>query len=198
MRALLLSGGMDSVAIAYWQRPEVAVTIDYGQRPAAGEIRAASVVAGELGIRHLVLRLDQLGLLGSGDLAGAPKLDIAPKPEWWPFRNQLLVTVAAGAVLPLGARKLLIGALRTDGHHVDGRREFVEALSCVLQMQEGNMSLDAPAIDLDGVELIRKSQIPMSLLAWSHSCHKAEHACGECGGCRKHYRTFEALGELPY
>ena len=38
--ALLLSGGMDSVAIAYWKRPRYGITINYGQEPAEGEIRA--------------------------------------------------------------------------------------------------------------------------------------------------------------
>ena len=32
--ALLLSGGMHSVAIAWWRRPNIAITIDYGQLPA--------------------------------------------------------------------------------------------------------------------------------------------------------------------
>lgn len=43
--ALLLSGGMDSVSIAWWLRPDVALTIDYGQKPAEAEIDAAGQVA---------------------------------------------------------------------------------------------------------------------------------------------------------
>ncbi len=186
------------MAIAYWTRPEIAITVDYGQAPAEGEIRAATAVAEELGIRHVILRLDQLGSLGSGDLAGSAPLPMAPKSEWWPYRNQLLVTVAAGALLPLGVTRLSIGALRTDGHHVDGSAAFVGDLSRLLSSQEGGMLLDAPAIELDAVELVRRSAIPTSILAWAHSCHRASWACGECGGCRKHYRTFEAIGELPY
>jgi 7-cyano-7-deazaguanine synthase len=111
--AILLSGGMDSVAIAFWKRPELAVTIDYGQRPAAAEMRAASAVADALGIKHLKVTVPA-GELGSGDLAGSPPLSLAAKPEWWPYRNQLLVTIAAAKVLPLGARKLLIGTLAAD------------------------------------------------------------------------------------
>ena len=37
---MLLSGGMDSIAVAYWRRPSLAITIDYGQVPAAGELRS--------------------------------------------------------------------------------------------------------------------------------------------------------------
>ncbi|WP_157463940.1 7-cyano-7-deazaguanine synthase [Deinococcus pimensis] len=55
--ALLLSGGMDSVAIAFWRRPTHAFTVDYGQLAAQGEIDAAASVCGTLGITHHVLRV---------------------------------------------------------------------------------------------------------------------------------------------
>jgi 7-cyano-7-deazaguanine synthase len=42
MRAVLLSGGMDSIALACWQRPEFAITVDYGQRAAATEVAVAA------------------------------------------------------------------------------------------------------------------------------------------------------------
>ena len=35
MIGLLLSGGMDSISIAWWKRPDVAISVDYGQRAAA-------------------------------------------------------------------------------------------------------------------------------------------------------------------
>jgi len=195
--AILLSGGMDSVAIAFWKRPELAVTIDYGQRPAAAEMRAASAVADALGIKHLKVTIPA-GELGSGDLAGSPPLSLAAKPEWWPYRNQLLVTIAAAKVLPLGAKKLLIGTLATDSHHADGSPEFVRILGELLTLQEGGVSLEAPAIGMNAVSLIRTSGIPQDILAWSHSCHVADFACGVCGGCRKHYRTMAEIGEFPY
>lgn len=185
------------MAIAWWLKPDYAFTIDYGQRPVAGEIRAAGAVTAELGITHEVLRCD-VGALGSGDLAGAEPDPSAPVREWWPFRNQLLVTVGGMRAVPLGIKRLLIGALRTDGRHADGTSAFVEALDRLLASQEGGIRLEAPAIALDGPELVRSSRIPMEVLAWSHSCHVSDYACGECNGCRKHYETFTALGEAPY
>ena len=92
--ALLLSGGMDSIAIAYWHRPDIAMTIDYGHRPARGEIRASQAVAEVLGIEHHIITAD-LSALGSGDMASSAALNMAPVSEWWPFRNQMLVTLAA-------------------------------------------------------------------------------------------------------
>jgi 7-cyano-7-deazaguanine synthase len=195
--ALLLSGGMDSIAVAHWCRPEIAVTIDYGQRPAAGEIRASQAVAEVLGIEHHIIRAD-LSALGSGEMAGLNALDLAPVSEWWPFRNQMLVTLAAMRCVAVGARRLLIGTLRTDDRHADGRSEFVTSLNALLLQQEGKMTLEAPAIGLTAVELIRKSGVPMEVLAWANSCHVSEFACGLCRGCRKHYETLRDLGETPY
>ncbi|MFY9512883.1 MAG: 7-cyano-7-deazaguanine synthase, partial [Rubrivivax sp.] len=56
--ALLLSGGMDSLCIAWWKRPDVAITIDYGQLPAQAEVAAAAAVCERLGVEHHVLRVD--------------------------------------------------------------------------------------------------------------------------------------------
>jgi 7-cyano-7-deazaguanine synthase len=118
--------------------------------------------------------------------------------EWWPFRNQALITIAAMATIGMGVDHLMIGTLRTDGHHADGTKDFIDRLAGLLASQEGNMRLEAPAIGMYAVELVKTSGIPMSVLAWSHSCHRDEYACGDCGGCRKHYRTMEAIGVAPY
>jgi 7-cyano-7-deazaguanine synthase len=195
--AILLSGGMDSACIAWWRRPEVGITLDYGQKPAMAEVRAAAAICAELGMEHLVLRAD-LAALGSGDMAGRPKLAEAPVPEWWPFRNQMLVTLAAMLGISKGVNRLLIGCLATDGRHADGRVSFVEAMDAVLAMQEGGMRLEAPAIAMTAVNLVRASGAPPEFLAWAHSCHVADHACGMCRGCQKHYETLEALGHAPY
>lgn len=195
--ALLLSGGMDSTALAAWRRPDVAITIDYGQRPAEGEKRAAGAVAAALAIEHHVVTAD-LSALGSGDLAGSRALAIASVPEWWPFRNQMLVTLAAMKGAALGIEELMIGVLKTDGTHADGRLEFITTLDALLRLQEGGMCLTAPAIGLTAQELIRASGATPELLAWSHSCHTSDYACGTCRGCRKHYETWADLGFDPY
>ncbi len=196
-RALLLSGGMDSTSLAYWIMPELAITIDYGQRAAPGEIRAATAICRSLSINHEIIRCD-LSALGSGDMAGTTPNKNAPASEWWPFRNQMLVTIASMLCVGRNIGSLAIGALTTDGRHVDGRKEFFEAIDEVVSMQEGNLRIEAPAIDLNAEELVNVSGIPLEQLAWSHSCHVDEYACGFCRGCKKHFETFQALGHAPY
>lgn len=196
-RALLLSGGLDSIALAYWQKPDRAFTVDYGQASAAGEIRAATTVSRLLGISHEVLRAD-CSSLGSGDLLNRPPDPRAPATEWWPFRNQMLVTFAAMRAVALGVGEIMVGSVATDGFHLDGTAEFYGRLDALLTYQEGNIRVSAPAIALTSVELIRRSGAGPDLLACGHSCHTAPFACGQCRGCEKHRDVFRELGYEPY
>ena len=197
MKALLLSGGMDSIALAYWKRPELAFTIDYGQMPASAEIAAARQVCGELGIGHHVIRAD-CSSLGSGDLANKAALDVAPVPEWWPFRNQLLLTLAGMRAVACGAQTLIIGSVASDGLHADGRSEFYAMIDNLISFQEGKLRVEAPALNLTTVELVQRSGIPRELMAWAHSCHIGPLACGACRGCVKHYEVTKQLYDDPY
>jgi 7-cyano-7-deazaguanine synthase len=190
---LLLSGGMDSLCSAWWKRPAVAITIDYGQLPAAGEIEASSTICQHLGIEHHVIRVDCRSL-GSGDIAGADANSHAPASDWWPYRNQLLVTLGAMKAISLGVTRLWIGTVRSDTSHRDGTSAFVAAICALLALQEGGLTLEAPAIDMTTVELARLSCVPPGLLAWAHSCHKADVACGACRGCNKYFEVFRELG----
>ncbi len=190
---LLLSGGMDSAALAAWRRPAGTLTIDYGQLPAYGELVAARAVADALELEHAELRID-CSSLGSGLLAGRPELaSVSTVPEWWPFRNQLLATLAAPWALQNGFEVLLFASVRTDGNHCDGTPEFYRLLNDLLHFQEGLIRAEAPAINMSTVELIQISGIPRSVLGWTISCHRGAYSCGHCGGCHKHVATLEVL-----
>ena len=187
--AILLSGGMDSVALAYWKRPQFAYTVDYGQLAAAGEIRAATIVAETLALRHHVIRIDCLPL-GMGDMAGAAPSSLSSVSEWWPFRNQFIVTLAGAGAIRDGVEELMVGAVASDSVHGDGRPEFFDRLSGLMEIQEGRLRVTAPAISLTSFELVKRSGIPQEILAWSHSCHVSGCACGKCRGCAKHAETM--------
>jgi 7-cyano-7-deazaguanine synthase len=196
-RALLLSGGMDSIALAWAIRPEIAITIDYGQLSARGEIRAATAVCEALQLAHRVLKVDCRDL-GSGDMAGSEVSPVAPVREWWPYRNQLLITLAAAAALQEGVTVIVLGTVATDIVHVDGRVEFFDAMHKVLKMQEGGLELEVPAIHETTTALCQRVSVPFELLAWAHSCHVSEYACGLCRGCNKHRETMRELGNDEY
>jgi 7-cyano-7-deazaguanine synthase len=193
--ALLLSGGIDSVALAYWNRPEIAITVDYGQKAAQAEVAAAGTICRELLIRHEVIRVD-CAAVGHGcmtDVAAPAGPFHPPTPEWWPFRNQLIITIAGANAVLLGVKRLLIGSVCTDRRHRDGTSEFVVQMSVLLRLQEGGLALVAPAIRMTSARLVIRSGIPPGLLAWAHSCHTGDYACGTCPGCAKSRQVWDEL-----
>ncbi|MNG30769.1 7-cyano-7-deazaguanine synthase [compost metagenome] len=84
--------------------------------------------------------------------------------------------------------------MRSDGSHKDGTPDFINAISTLMSYQEGGMIIEAPAIELSTAELIRASGIPSDYLAWAHSCHRSDVACGQCRGCNKYFEVFEEVG----
>ncbi|WP_111894920.1 7-cyano-7-deazaguanine synthase [Acinetobacter sp. MB5] len=190
---LLLSGGMDSTAIAWWKRPDYALTIDYGQLAAEAEISASRSICQYLNIPHHVLRVNCRNI-GSGDMAGTPVSEHAPATDWWPYRNQLLITLAGMKMLSLNVSKIIIGTVQTDNGHTDGSLDFIKTIDQLMFLQEGSLTVEAPAINLSTSELIQISQIPADLLAWAHSCHKSDVTCGNCRGCNKYFEIFEQVG----
>lgn len=94
MRVILLSGGVDSACLAAWVKPEVSLFVDYGQRAASGEGRASRRIAQTLALPWASVTAD-CRAVGAGSMAGGTDVRAAPTTEWWPFRNQLLGTIAA-------------------------------------------------------------------------------------------------------
>lgn len=190
---LLLSGGMDSIALAWWKRPNIALTVDYGQMAAAAELEASSSFCKSIGIEHHIIHVDCRSL-GSGDMAGTRPNSHAPESDWWPFRNQMLATFAGMKAISLGVSTLWFGTVKTDERHSDGRQDFFENLTSLMASQEGGIRVEAPAIQMTTQELIHVSQIPREYLAFAHSCHTAHVPCGSCRGCNKYNQTYESLG----
>ncbi len=190
MRVLLFSGGIDSTCIAWLERPDRLAFVDYGQIPAKGELRACRSIADALDL-PLDVHTADLRSFGGGLMAGGAAEGAAP--EFWPFRNQMLITLAAMYYAQRGAVEITVGTVRTDRQHPDGRARFLRAMRGVLRTQ-APIELRAPAAAEQTLALARRSNAPHSLLGWTFSCHTGEWACGQCGGCRKHAAVKAALG----
>lgn len=197
MKAVLLSGGIDSIALTWWQRPQLAITIDYGQRAAATEMANAKAVAEALGIIHECIQID-CSTLGSGEMSAARPSSYAPVPEWWPFRNQLLLTFAGMRAIAVGVDHLMIGSVAGDDSHIDGSHDFLLKIDSLMSFQEGGITVSAPALKMTSVELVRLSKAPREIMSWAHSCHIGPLACGACRGCLKHYNVMKELYDEPY
>lgn len=194
--AILLSGGIDSTALTYLHREEIlfAITINYGQKSALREIEVSSKICKVLNITHEIINVN-CSSLGSGEMciADDASLSLSPISEWWPYRNQLLITLASMKAIKFGVKKLLFGAVKTDNRFVDGTNNFFNSINATISIQEGNLFIEAPAIKLTSVELVKKSKIPEEILYWAHSCHVANEPCGICNGCIKYMEVIRQL-----
>lgn len=193
MIGILLSGGLDSSALAYLYKPDIAFNINYGQKSALAERIASKAICNALGIKLVEIDIDCKSL-GSGDLSGKPPIPGAPETDWWPYRNQLLITLCCMKAISLGCKTILVGTVKSDQYHADGTNDFIDRINNLISYQEGGLEIKAPASDISALDLIIKSKVPEEVLAWCHSCHKSNFPCSNCRGCNKYFETLSNLG----
>ena len=59
MKSLLLfSGGIDSTSVLFWKKPDIAITVNYGQVCADAEIQASRSICKEFNIHHRIIKID--------------------------------------------------------------------------------------------------------------------------------------------
>ena len=194
-KAIMLSGGVDSTALAVLYKYQFAFTVKYGQLCAEAEVRAASRIAERLGLQHCIIDAPIYGI-GAGDLVGRPPSAARASneySEWFPFRNQLIATLTAIKGMEHGVQQLDFGTVKSDGIFADGRQDFFEALSFLMSLQEGGMKVHAPAIDMYSEELILNSGVGRDILGWTHSCHTSNFSCGRCRGCVRRKAVLAGL-----
>ena len=192
-KLMLLSGGLDSAAVAALERPDRALFVNYGQVPAEAERNAAKAIA-----QHLDLELDEmdvdLSTLGSGLLVGHPQLEGAPTPEWFPFRNQHLVTIAAAHALKHDLGAVVLGLVNGDGErHSDGTPGFMSMVDTLVRHQEGEVRVLAPHIDAQPHELLARSGLSEEVVSQTYSCYCGGIACGQCPGCTRRTEVLQRL-----
>ncbi len=140
---IVLSGGMDSVTLLYERAAEIAlaVTFDYGSNHNRREEACAKEHCRRLGIEQVTIPLGFIGqYFKSSLLAGAEAVPEGPyaaenmQSTVVPFRNGIMLAVAAGLAESRGLRKVLIA--NHDGDHVmypDCREGFVAAMDRAVQ-----------------------------------------------------------------
>jgi 7-cyano-7-deazaguanine synthase len=182
-KLILLSGGVESTILAYLERPKYALTIDYGHIAAISEIKAAKAICKDLEIDLKIVKLDLSTIIHDSELFGNLS-NLEENPEYVPFRNQFIITVGLQYAHAVGVDEIIIGTVKDDDIFFDGTPLFFEQLNLISHAQH-KIKIATPAINTSALDLAKKSKIPIEILAWSHSCTRALHSCGECRSCRK-------------
>ncbi len=201
---LVLSGGMDSTTMLYdfAEQVALAVTFNYGSNHNAREIECARRHCAALGIEHLVIDLDFMHryfrsslLQGADSIPEGHYADDNMKSTVVPFRNGIMLAVAAGLAESRGLKALMI-ANHAGDHAIypDCRPGFVRAMDRAIQ--EGTYEgivLRAPYTLLSkGQIAARGAELGLDY-STTYSCYKGgEKHCGRCGTC---IERREALAE---
>lgn len=203
---IVVSGGIDSITLLYDKKEEIAlaVTFDYGSKHNAREIAWAKVHCGRLGIRHIVIKLDFMqkyftsSLLEGGDeIPEGHYADENMKSTVVPFRNGIMLSVAAGIAESNGLKKILIA--NHGGDHTiypDCRPEFIGAMDrAIANGTYEDVRIDAPYTNITKADIAKIGKRLGIDYSETWSCYKGgERHCGKCGTCIERKEAMALAG----
>lgn len=203
---IIVSGGMDSITLLYDKKEEIAlaVTFDYGSNHNAKEIAWAKVHCERLKIKHIVIKLDFMHkYFTSSLLEGADAIpeghyaDENMKSTVVPFRNGIMLSIAAGIAESNGLKKVLIA--NHGGDHTiypDCRPAFIKAMNEATENGTYvNVSICAPYKNITKADIARIGKRLGIDYSETWSCYKGgEKHCGKCGTCIERKEALALAG----
>jgi 7-cyano-7-deazaguanine synthase len=209
---VLLSGGLDSVVNLYLavQGGKVlkALTLDYGQRAAANEVKASRYFCEILKVPHEVIELPWLGKMTNTALVqkkqSMPSLKnlddmveatASAKSVWVPNRNGVFLNVAATYAESLGAEFVVPGFNKEEAATFpDNSQEFISACDVSFSFSTLNqVKVKCFTTQMNKIDLIGKAVDLKIDLNHLWSCYQAGSApCGVCESCQRTTRAVAA------
>jgi len=205
---VLCSGGMDSVTALHWARRhhEVVATVsfDYGSKHNPRELPFAAEHAAALGIRHEEVSLRFMDRLFTSDLlSSGGKIpdghyeELTMKQTVVPFRNAIMLSVAAGFAESVEAEGLVIAAHGGDhAIYPDCREEFMRAMGEAMRTGTyAGLQLLRPFISMSKGEIAGLGASLGVDYRRTWSCYKGGPVhCGTCGTCVERREAFLQAG----
>lgn len=211
---VLFSGGIDSTTALYWAinryKSVCALMIEYGQLHRI-ELRMASHLTEKLHVPQKILHLN-LEQIGGSSLTD-PSL---PLPEYRkieeinegvpstyvPFRNGILLALAAAWAEVEGAQKIVCGFNAIDSpNYPDTRRPFVDAMEKAINCgtktvySREKIEILAPFIDMRKSDIIKEGLSHKADYSYSISCYSGEEIpCQKCSSCLIRQKAWEDVG----
>lgn len=202
---VLLSGGMDSVTALYHvsaERPiAAALSFDYGAKHNARELPLAAWHAKNLGVRHVVIPLSFMGehfastlLKGGAPIPKGHYEEESMRQTVVPFRNGIMLSIAAGFAESCHASALVIAAHAGDhAIYPDCRESFMAAMAdAIREGTYAKMELLRPFISLNKAGIAGRGAALHVPFDRTWSCYVGgEIHCGECGTCVERREAFK-------
>ena len=203
---IVVSGGMDSITLLYEKKDEIAlgISFDYGSNHNHNELPLAALHCQRLGIAHVVIPLGFMhqyfksSLLESGaSIPDGSYDEDNMKSTVVPFRNGVMLAVAAGIAESNGLTKVLIA--NHGGDHTiypDCRPEFIAAMDAAVKAGTfANVHVVAPYTNISKADIARRGSSLGIDYAETWSCYKGGDVhCGTCGTCVERKEALREAG----
>ena len=207
MKALVVfSGGLDSTTALYWAKERFdevsAVNFSYGANHQQQEYNAAKQTANALGVELFDIPLAFIGQHFKSALLGGIVPDGEYQPDNMkstvvPFRNGIMLSVAAGLANSLGYDAIVLGNHGGD-HFIypDCRPGFIKAMDdAIAAGTDEAVTLFSPFCDMSKADIVKEGARLGVDFGQTYSCYKggAIH-CGTCATCRERKEAFIQAG----
>ena len=207
---VLISGGMDSVCALYDSAEKydvmLGVSFNYGAKHNANEIPFAEYHCKKLEVPHITIDLDfvnkhfESALLQSGEaIPDGHYQDTNMKQTVVPFRNGIMLSIAAGIAESKNAKGLVIAAHSGDhAIYPDCREDFLASMSRAIRLGTYvNIEVIRPFVSLSKGEIAQKGHELGVDFSKTWSCYKGKEVhCGKCGTCVERKEAFLQAGLL--
>lgn len=199
---IVYSGGLDSTTLLWEYATDIALAVNfnYGSNHNAREAECARRNCKKLGIKLLEIDLDFMSRYFKSSLLESAEAipegnydDDNMRSTVVPFRNGIMLSIAAGLAETYNLDKILI-ANHAGDHAIypDCRPGFVDAMGRAISegTYEG-IRLVAPYTHLTKAQIVeRGAQLGVDY-ADTYSCYRGqEQHCGTCGTCRERKEAF--------
>ena len=182
---LLLSGGLDSVTLAYDMKRQGclvhALLFDYGQTHSR-ELQFAHYHVVRLNLKHTRVQLHKIQhLFKHSALTDGKGGNIVPN------RNSVFVHIAAGIAVTGGAESVVIGCNKDDqGEFPDCTWDWLEAVNATLKVSKTPVEVVAPYIGLTKWQIVQRAKelgVDLESVWWCYA--GGQKPCGKCAACKK-------------
>lgn len=217
---LVYSGGMDSTVLLYERQDEIAlaVTFDYGSKHNAGERHFAKDNCRRLGIEHVVISLAFMKkhfnsnlFKGGGDIPEGHYADESMKSTVVPFRNGIMLSVAAGLAESRGLDVIMLANHYGDhAIYPDCRATFIVPMNEAIEAGTyQGVRLVAPYTLCTKRDIAERGRVLNVPFDNTYSCYKgmflkvfgvvlyAVH-CGKCGTCVERKEALDGFDNTDY
>ena len=206
---ILLSGGLDSLVSLGLSKEkyniELALTFDYGQKPASIEIESSKQICKHYGIIHKVIQLNWLKEITHTSMVSDNELPDGIQNNsdsvWVPNRNGLFLNIAASVADGENYDYIVIGANKEEGQTFpDNTEVFINRVNAEFEYStKKHPNVIAPLINFNKNDIVKQALEHSIPLEFVHSCYRdTKQNCGTCESCTRLKNALIANSDTKY